>query len=270
MLASGAHNARRFVRFGVVVGFIRSLVGLVAALAAALVALPASAATIMLNTGGTGNSAGRTFTDGTVSLHVTGWSLYNGTASAASLGQYTYGLGVSNSGSDEHTIDNNGSKVDFVLLSFSKAVTLQTATFTTGWFNLNDTDASISYANLNHAASGTAYNSSGAAILNASAAQLVANLYSSASVGPSGNSTRNINQPTLVTSNVWLISAKIGDVDTYKDSFKLKGITYDLPQPPPPPGGPVPEPATWAMLILGMGMVGGAMRRRSRARLALA
>lgn len=245
----------------------RKLVGLFAAMGALAVASPASAATIMLNAGGTGGSGGRTFTDGSVSVYVTGWSLYNGAASAASLGQYSEGLGVTNSNDGEHTIDNNGSKVDFVLLSFSKAVTLQTATFTTGWFNFNDTDASLSYANLNHAANGTAYNSSGAAILNASASQLVSNLYSSASVGRSGNSTRGVN-PTLVTNNVWLIAAKIGDVDTYKDSFKLKGITYDLPPPPPPGGGAVPEPATWAMLILGLGTVGGAMRRRNRGKLA--
>lgn len=30
----------------------------------------------------------------------------------------------------------------------------------------------------------------------------------------------------------------------------------------PPPSGAVPEPTTWAMMILGFGMVGGAMRRR--------
>lgn len=35
-------------------------------------------------------------------------------------------------------------------------------------------------------------------------------------------------------------------------------------------GGGVPEPATWAMLILGMGAVGGAMRRRQSARIAFA
>lgn len=28
--------------------------------------------------------------------------------------------------------------------------------------------------------------------------------------------------------------------------------------------GAVPEPATWAMMLLGMGMVGGAMRRKSK------
>lgn len=34
--------------------------------------------------------------------------------------------------------------------------------------------------------------------------------------------------------------------------------------PPPPPPAAVPEPATWAMLILGFGMVGAATRRRPR------
>ena len=32
----------------------------------------------------------------------------------------------------------------------------------------------------------------------------------------------------------------------------------------PPPNGAVPEPSTWAMLLLGFGAVGGAMRSRRR------
>lgn len=36
------------------------------------------------------------------------------------------------------------------------------------------------------------------------------------------------------------------------------------------PSGPIPEPATWAMLIGGFGLVGGAMRRRNRIKVALA
>jgi hypothetical protein len=35
--------------------------------------------------------------------------------------------------------------------------------------------------------------------------------------------------------------------------------------PPPTPGGSVPEPASWAMFIGGFGLIGGALRRRSRA-----
>lgn len=37
------------------------------------------------------------------------------------------------------------------------------------------------------------------------------------------------------------------------------------PPPPPPPVGGIPEPGTWALMILGFGAVGAAMRRRRRA-----
>lgn len=59
----------------------------------------------------------------------------------------------------------------------------------------------------------------------------------------------------------------------YDDDTKIYGLrmggsyilatgTKDgVPPPPPGPGG-VPEPATWAMLILGFGLVGSAARRR--------
>jgi len=41
------------------------------------------------------------------------------------------------------------------------------------------------------------------------------------------------------------------------------GITNAvLPPPPPPPG--VPEPATWGMMMLGLGVVGSALRRQRR------
>ncbi len=40
-------------------------------------------------------------------------------------------------------------------------------------------------------------------------------------------------------------------------------VTYDLPEPPPPLGA-VPEPATWAMMIMGFGLSGAALRSRRR------
>ena len=39
-------------------------------------------------------------------------------------------------------------------------------------------------------------------------------------------------------------------------------ITYDIPAPPPPLGS-VPEPASWAMMLVGFASIGGAMRRRA-------
>ncbi len=60
----------------------------------------------------------------------------------------------------------------------------------------------------------------------------------------------------------------IGDAGTpsglYSGDFKLTsfgsrsiGVTYDVPV------GRVPEPAAWALMVVGFGLVGGAVRRRS-------
>jgi hypothetical protein len=46
---------------------------------------------------------------------------------------------------------------------------------------------------------------------------------------------------------------------TSQSGVFLSGL---VPPPPPPPGGVVPEPATWALLVLGFGLVGNSMRRR--------
>ena len=43
---------------------------------------------------------------------------------------------------------------------------------------------------------------------------------------------------------------------------RIAGNLGDLPPPPPPPPG-VPEPDTWAMMILGFALIGGTMRRRT-------
>ena len=58
-------------------------------------------------------------------------------------------------------------------------------------------------------------------------------------------------------------------LSAYASSFSLPGSP---PPPPPPPPEPVypslPEPATWALLMAGFGLVGSAARHRSATRLA--
>ncbi|WP_181160023.1 choice-of-anchor tandem repeat GloVer-containing protein [Sandaracinobacter neustonicus] len=50
----------------------------------------------------------------------------------------------------------------------------------------------------------------------------------------------------------------------YGSIFKLSDVGYVLPAVTPPPVGGIPEPATWAMLIVGFGLVGVSARRRAR------
>lgn len=249
---------------------------LLLSLAALAVATPASAGTLVFNNGGNVSGNARTYSDGTVSASVTGLSFdKNGSFKAISLpGAWDQGLGVQSPGSysayadQQHTVDNSG-YVDFLLLSFNTSVALDGATFNNaGWYNIYDTDASISFANYDFAAHGTTYNkvlnstSSATTYLNGVIGALNANMFESTTTA-NYSSTRSFN-PTLNTGTTWLIGASFANLDRKTDSFKLQNVKYQLPAVPDN-GGVVPEPATWAMLILGMGFIGGAMRRRGAA-----
>lgn len=234
------------------------LAGMAVAAAALMAAVPGAAATTLnLNSGGTTTAGGKNWTVGGVNVHVTAWALIGSSPVAATLGQWAEGLGVSYGSNDAHTVDN-ASNGEFILLQFDRAVTLRTAAFNTGWFGWNDTDASISYAAVNYAAAGTNYNSTGTAFWNAAGTQLATNLYGAGSIGSSGDSTRNINAGAK-SGNTWLIASSFANPDALTDSFKLKAVSFDV-------AAPVPEPATWATMILGMGGIGGIMRRKAAAR----
>lgn len=198
------------------------------------------------------------------------------TPSVSTAIKYDVGLSVNPSGDNRHTIDNAGA-YDFIMLRFDRSVILNGATFANAnWYNdqYADTDATISryaahWANLGQTYATNLANNTTAKtkFFNAAGAALDANKFESLSTA-SGTQTRSFNTGVNAkASNVWIIGASITNADRRVDSFKLTSVSYILP---PPPGG-VPEPSTWAMLILGMGAVGGAMRRRrSREFLALA
>ena len=231
----------------------KTLAKLVIGASLAALANPASAAEwLYFNTGGSVSGAGRTFTDGTVNVRASAWSVDLATkVRQATLGYYSEGLGVTYGNDNSHTVDNKGTR-DFVLLQFDKAVTLDSAMFKTGWHSMKDTDATIGFADLDLAYTAQpGFNNQFAAF-----ALKDFTTYSSGSFGKSGNSTRAINLNSY-TGDTWLVAAGSPlSPDLYADGFKLKGVSYSVAAPA------VPEPATWAMLLLGFGSIGAVLRSR--------
>ena len=66
-----------------------------------------------------------------------------------------------------------------------------------------------------------------------------------------------ISNVTPIEGSVVALAMKMGG-EVHLGTYKGDGVPFN------PPSGAVPEPATWAMLILGFGFVGSALRRRER------
>lgn len=214
---------------------------------------PALAATTISFTSGGSVSSGYaapgqalTFTGDGITATVTGWSVNSrGEISSGQLGVWSAGIGVKNSaGDNSHTIDNKG-WTDFLLLQFANPVRLENARFTTGWHNMNDTDATIGYGvvSLNQITS-----------LEGQTWPIPWLTTFSSRSDTSGNNTRNIN-PQGFGGNTWLIGASFSNPDRKLDGFKLQSLVVS---------SAVPEPGTWVTLLLGFGIMGGAMRYRRR------
>jgi hypothetical protein len=261
---------------------VRKILAIMAAAAATGFCTPALAATIWFDddhntpdwSGDYPTGTSLTFSGGGVNVTATGWTISTtGTIARASLGVWDQGLGVKSSNDNSHTVDNSGG-LDFVLFQFDKTVELDFASLQTGWADssgntINDTDATIGY-HMNASIFGAS------PTLHALPKSTldVMNLYGNGSAGNSGDSYRDIN-PLGQDGKLWLIGASFTEHNPdgwykKKDGFKIEKLTFSLipPPPPPPPPGGVPEPATWAMMLLGFFGLGGAMRsakRRERA-----
>ena len=224
----------------------------------------ANAGTVTLTNGGTNAQFAKSFSNGEVNVRASAFSIdASNTIRSAKLSSWDHGLGVDNLNNDNsHTIDNSG-WTDFVVFQFDKSVALTSASFQTGWHNMNDTDASIGRLTVDWAGLNLPWDTDLTSSLAGQNKSLLNyfNPYLSASLG-NGNQARAIGDG-INAGNIWLISAALINPDAHKDGYKLKSFGYNVPTPPSV--GVVPEPATWAMLILGMGLVGGAMRRRSAA-----
>ncbi|MCW2381110.1 MULTISPECIES: PEPxxWA-CTERM sorting domain-containing protein [unclassified Sphingobium] len=229
----------------------RKAVLLSAATIAATAMLPASAsaATFLLTSGS--NSDGsignvRTYTgsDGT-KLEVTAYSLNDTTLSKAAVGAYTPGLGVLNGPNDDsHTVDNNG-YTDILVFQFDKMVTVDKI----GLVSFGDTDINYAIGSTN-----VAFNSTFTIANYSTFTSLFGtSIYSS---GNGQDQNRDIN-PNNLSGNLFYVAAAFNDRQS-NDSFKVNGITYAVTQT----SAPVPEPATWGMMICGLAVTGYAMRRR--------
>ena len=230
-----------------------------AATCAALVcgAVPATAATVVFNTTGNmvdngayGNSLNFTSTTGNVHVNVSGWQVNQSTnaVTSAYTGAYSPGTGVTGLGDANgsgafHQIDNAFGYTDFVLLTFDRAVNLTAVGLNAFQMtNVSGVDNDLAYraitggpialtGSTNNAALWTTVNSTG---LNGSAS----------------NGSRATGSSAY--ANQWLIGAAFNS--GANDGFKLASLTVNT--------GAVPEPATWAMMLIGFGAAGVSLRRK--------
>ena len=207
--------------------------------------------------------------DSTLKVLVSAWQANqsNGAITSAFLGAYgptgggfgVTGLGDSSGAGNLHTLDNAGGYTDFIMLQFSRAVELSsigTNAYAISVGGTNVTDSDISYFNAAGVINPTAWNSK------VNLTSSVSGLYNSpaawTNVSSSSINPRSLNVPGDQFSTVWLVSASMLTTDR-NDGFKLSSIIVT------PQVIATPEPATWAMMIIGFGGIGATLRRRRSA-----
>ena len=214
-----------------------------------------SGQTFSLSGSGNGNIASFTKAglDGsTLSMRMSAWSINsNSTIRNAILNFYSgSGVGIDNryepNTSPDHSIDNDSDGVDFLVLQFDQKVDLNGIDI--GWV-YNDSDATIRWNPVTVTPWNVLPNFDGQpdSILNSLGSTT---LLGGSSAGP----MRDITTTGNAMANFWIISA--ADPNPRKtDYFKLQAVVVNNYPP-------VPEPATWLMMITGFGGIGWSMRRR--------
>ena len=249
--------------------FTRNLLAAGALLASVAIPATASAATMLfgltgltIQSGAGFNFTTQTVTVGaeTVKVRISAWSLSgtsgNGTVSSSTLGSFGSGLGAISGGetaTNTHTLDNQISR-DFLVFQFDKSVKLVDALFTPFALagNAADTDFTVGVGT-----TATAWNVQPA--LNGMTNAALTTMFGGSLahyVGSNVANTKALN-PSGTYGNMWMIGASFNNPDTVFDSYKLKNVTAVT--------APVPESATWMMMIAGFGIVGATMRRKAAA-----
>ncbi len=249
------------------------------AFAATTAAVPAHALTTYTKTidlNGTGTASGSSYGNSrtyqisvgsgssayTVSMRATAWSWTGTTLRSAYLGTYDKGLGVTNrneTGSNNtHTVDNQ-SGFDFIVFQFDRNVQLTGVTanaFALGGSTDNDLTVGRSISSNTNGWDGKAVSNLSTLF------QAQKNIDSSTTKGAL-DAVRVLNPAgsSVVQGKVWMISASLKNSDNKIDAFKLDSLKF---QTNSAMGilGPIPEPATWAMMISGFGLIGATLRRR--------
>lgn len=192
----------------------------------------------------------------TLSLSVTAWqsNLSTNAITSAYLGAFSGGLGVTGKGDTNgagnlHQIDNVGSYTDFLLLEFNRAVTIDAIrTNSYGINGVSDNDAV--WYDASKFVTSTWNSTTGFSDL-----KTVPSTWSNVAAG--GNGASRTTGATTASSK-WLVGAAFTPSDGRNDGFKFASVTVSTPV------SPVPEPATWAMMLMGAGLAGVALRRSRR------
>jgi hypothetical protein len=197
--------------------------------------------------------------DLTLQVRISAWQINqsNDTIRSASLGAFSNGFGVT--GGDDaggannlHTFDNVGGYTDFIMLQFNRAVSLTGINrFVYDVPPSGNADSDGSYANASGAITPTPWNQA----INLSGTTAYSSYWTAVDGNGTSGSTTISNSGF---SSVWLVGASTMTSDR-DDGFKLKQFMVVNQTPA------VPEPATWAMMILGFGAVGYSLRRRGAA-----
>lgn len=197
--------------------------------------------------------------DPTLQVRISAWQMKQSDSliRSASLGAFGNGFGVtgaddSNGDNNLHAFDNVGGFTDFIMLQFNRSVSL------TGINRIvydvpptGGADSDASFANAHGIINPTPWNQA----LDLTGGNALPALWTEVAGNGTSGATSISNSGF---SAVWLVGASMLATDR-NDGFKLRQIMV-VPQTPA-----VPEPATWAMLIMGFGAIGYSLRRRQAA-----
>ena len=194
---------------------------------------------------GATNSYVFTSTAGGATATITGYqaSQSAGTIARAALGAYSPGLGVVGQGdgdgsSNLHQLDNAGGYTDFVQIVFDRAVTLNSVGLTSYFLpGTNVIDNDLSFLALSSALSGSVNPAGWTDIAGAG--------------GHSSGLTATALTGSSAASRYWLVGAAMGTSSGFNDGFKISSLNVTAA---------VPEPSTWAMMLVGFGAIGVAGR----------